>query len=305
MTTELNSIHEGLMAPNAWLSPKFFYDETGSKLFETITRLPEYYLTRTETSIFEQVRTTLADLVGTGGVIIDLGAGNCEKAERLFKDLRPSHYVAIDVASDFLEATLNRIRNEYPTLPAHQVDGDFTHGLTLPESIPSDQRLVFFPGSTIGNFNPIEAVELLRKMAIFAGPTGRCLIGIDLIKPIEIMESAYNDRQSITAAFNLNMLRVVNAVAKADFDLNQWKHRAFFNSEKMRIEMHLESTRDQWVNWRGGQRLFHRGKRIHTENSYKFTLTGFESLLQLAGLNQRWVFTDERQWFALVIAEPA
>jgi uncharacterized SAM-dependent methyltransferase len=239
MNAELQIIHEGLMAPNAWLSPKFFYDETGSKLFEAITRLPEYYLTRTEKTIFEQARSALVDLIGTGPVMIDLGAGNCEKAEQLFKDLRPSH------------------------------------------------------------------AELLREVARLAGPTGRCLIGIDLLKPTEILEAAYNDAQGITAEFNLNMLRVVNAVAKADFDLSQWKHRAFFNVAKKRIEMHLESTSDQWVHWCGGKRLFQRGERIHTENSYKFTLAEFESLLQKAGLSQRSVFTDEHRWFALVIAEPA
>ena len=304
MNAELQIIHEGLMAPNAWLSPKFFYDETGSKLFEAITRLPEYYLTRTEKTIFEQARSALVDLIGTGPVMIDLGAGNCEKAEQLFKDLRPSHYVAIDVASDFLAATLNRIRADYPALPVHQVDGDFTHGLTLPADIPGDQRLVFFPGSTIGNFDPVAAAELLREVARLAGPTGRCLIGIDLLKPTEILEAAYNDAQGITAEFNLNMLRVVNAVAKADFDLSQWKHRAFFNVAKKRIEMHLESTSDQWVHWCGGKRLFQRGERIHTENSYKFTLAEFESLLQTAGLKQRSVFTDTQKWFALVLAEP-
>ena len=305
MKSDLQIIHEGLMAPNAWLSPKFFYDETGSKLFEAITQLPEYYLTRTEKTIFEQARSALVDLIGIGSVMIDLGAGNCEKAERLFKDLHPSHYVAIDVASDFLAATLNRIRADYPALPVHQVDGDFTHGLTLPADIPGDQRLVFFPGSTIGNFDPDEAVGLLREIARLAGPSGRCLIGIDLVKPTEILEAAYNDARGITAEFNLNILNVVNEVAKADFDLSQWEHRAFFNAAKGRIEMHLESTSDQWVHWCGGQRLFQCGERIHTENSYKFTLAEFESLLQTAGLNQRSVFTDDQQWFALVIAEPA
>lgn len=305
MNADLQIIHEGLMAPNAWLSPKFFYDETGSRLFEAITQLPEYYLTRTERTIFEQAQSELVDVIGTGCVMIDLGAGNCEKAERLFKDLRPSHYVAIDVASDFLAATLKRIRADHPAIPVHQVNGDFTHGLTLPADIPGDQRLVFFPGSTIGNFDPDAAVGLLREMARLAGPSGRCLIGIDLVKPTETLEAAYNDAQGITAEFNLNILNVVNEVAKADFDLSQWEHRAFFNAAKGRIEMHLESSSDQWVNWCGGQRLFQQAERIHTENSYKFTLAGFESLLQAAGLNQRSVFTDDQQWFALVIAEPA
>lgn len=305
MNSDLQIIHEGLMAPNAWLSPKFFYDETGSRLFEAITGLPEYYLTRTEKTIFEQARSALVDSIGTGSVMIDLGAGNCEKAERLFKDLRPSHYVAVDVTSDFLASSLKRIRANHPTLPLHQVDADFTNRVTLPENIPDDQRLVFFPGSTIGNFDRDAAIRLLGEMARLAGAKGRCLIGIDLIKPTEILEAAYNDSRGITAEFNLNLLRVVNTLAKADFDLSQWKHRSFFNPEKMRIEMHLESTCDQWVKWCGGQRLFQRAERIHTENSYKFTLAGFESLLQAAGLRQRSVFTDEQQWFALVIAEPA
>jgi dimethylhistidine N-methyltransferase len=305
MNTDFQIIHEGLMAPNAWLSSKFFYDENGSRLFEAITQLPEYYLTRTERTIFEQAQSELVEVIGTGSVMIDLGAGNCEKAERLFKDLRPSHYVAIDVASDFLAATLKRIRADQPAIPVHQVDGDFTHGLTLPADISGDQRLVFFPGSTIGNFDPDEAVGLLSEIARLAGPSGRCLIGIDLVKPTEILEAAYNDAQGITAEFNLNILNVVNEVAQADFDLCQWEHRAFFNAAKGRIEMHLESISDQWVHWCGGQRQFKRVERIHTENSYKFTLKGFESLLQAAGLNQRSMFTDDQQWFALVIAEPA
>jgi len=303
MSRELPTIHAGLMAPIPWLSPKFFYDETGSRLFEAITNLPEYYLTRTERTLFEQARSQLVELVGTGWVMIDLGAGNCEKAERLFQDLRPSHYVAIDVASDFLAATLDRIRVDYPALPVDQVDGDFTHGLSLPDRIPDENRLIFFPGSTIGNLDPDKAVDLLREMARLAGPSGRCLIGIDLVKPIAVLEAAYNDAQGITAAFNRNILNVVNSLAEADFVPTQWEHRAFFNAEKGRIEMHLESLRSQWVTWRGGQRLFERTERIHTENSYKFTLPGFESLLQAAGLKQRSVFTDDQQWFALVLAE--
>ena len=303
MSRELPTIHAGLMAPIPWISPKFFYDETGSRLFEAITQLPEYYLTRTERLIFEQARSQLVELVGPGCVMIDLGAGNCEKAERLFQDLRPSHYVAIDVASDFLAATLNCIRVDHPALPVHQVDGDFTRGLSLPNHIPGGNRLVFFPGSTIGNLDPDKAVDLLREMARLAGHSGRCLIGIDLVKPIAVLEAAYNDAQCITAAFNRNILNVVNELAEADFVPTQWEHRAFFNTEKGRIEMHLESMRSQQVTWRGGQRLFERTERIHTEISYKFTRPGFESLLQAAGLKQRSVFTDDQQWFALVLAE--
>jgi dimethylhistidine N-methyltransferase len=305
MNADLLTIHAGLMAPHAWLSPKFFYDETGCKLFEAITKLPEYYLTRTEKTIFEQTRSSLVDLIGTGSVMIDLGAGNCEKAERLFPDLRPSHYVAIDVASDFLAGILDRIRADYPALPVDQVDGDFTHGMTLPGHIPFDRRLIFFPGSTIGNLDPGEAVKLMRVMANMAGPSGGCLIGIDLVKSAAVMEAAYNDSQGITGEFNLNILNVVNKVAKADFEPGRWKHKAFFNLEKSRIEMYLESLHDQWVEWQGGRRLFQRTERIHTENSYKFTLTGFESLLQAAGLNTVAVLTDDQQWFALVLVQPA
>lgn len=305
MSSELPSIHAGLMARNPWLSPKLFYNEAGSRLFEAITGLPEYYLTRTERTLFELARSQLVNLIGTGSVMIDLGAGNCEKAERLFQDLRPSHYVAIDVASDFLAATLDRLRADYPALPVHQVDSDFTHDLSLPKHIPSEHRLIFFPGSTIGNLDPSESVDLLREMARLAGPSGHCLIGIDLVKPVAVLEAAYNDAQGVTAAFNRNILNVVNNLAEADFVPSQWEHRAFFNPEHGRIEMHLESLCRQRVAWRGGQRLFERGERIHTENSYKFTLPGFESLLKKAGLRQQAVFTDDRQWFALVLAEPA
>jgi uncharacterized SAM-dependent methyltransferase len=146
MNRELVAIHAGLMAPIPWLSPKFFYDEIGSRLFEDITHLPEYYLARTEKTIFEQARFQLVELVGTGSAMIDLGAGNCENAERLFQALRPSHCVAIDVASDFLAATLERIRADYPTISVQQIDGDFTHGLSLPSHIPSENRFIFFPG---------------------------------------------------------------------------------------------------------------------------------------------------------------
>lgn len=305
MSSELPTIHGGLMAPNPRLSSKFFYDKTGSRLFESITRSPEYYLTQTERTIFDQTRSQLVELIGTGCVMIDLGAGNCEKAEHLFSDMRPSHYVAIDVASDFLTSNLDRMRADNPALPVHQVDGDFTLGVTLPADIPSDQRLVFFPGSTIGNFDPDASVRLLCEMARLAGSSGHCLIGIDLVKPVAVLEAAYNDAQGITAAFNRNILNVVNNLVEADFIPTQWEHRAFFNPEHGRIEMHLESLCRQRVTWRGGQRLFERGERIHTENSYKFTLPGFESLLRKAGLHQHAVFTDDRQWFALVLAEPA
>ena len=292
------------MRPQASISPKYFYDQKGSELFTAITELPEYYPTRTEQALMAQHGSAIARAVGQGGVVIEPGAGSCEKARALCRLLRPFYFVGIDISADYLRDGISRLRAELPGLDARAVGGDITKGIRLPPGIPQTQRLVFYPGSSIGNFDPPQAVELLTHMRHLVGDDGGLLIGIDLPKDVKVLEAAYDDAQGVTAAFNRNVLAHVNRLIDANFEPDQWEHRAFFNTEASRIEMHLEARTPQRVRWAGGGRDFAAGERIHTENSYKYTVRAFARLLQQAGFSRSHDWTDERGWYAMVHAQP-
>lgn len=287
----------GLQAPTAAVPPKYLYDALGSKLFEAICELPEYYPTRTERAIVERHVEEIARSTGKGSVFIDLGAGNCAKAERLFPALQPAHYVPVDISTDFLQEALERLRQRYPAIRMTGIGMDFSHALDLPESVPQGRRLFFYPGSSIGNFTPEEAAALLGRVRMACGAEGGLLIGIDLLKDRQVLDAAYDDAVGVTAAFNLNLLRHLNALLDADFDVRDWRHVGFFNEAQGRIEMHLEARRDVSVKWPGGRRRFGRGERIHTESSYKYTPHGFLQLLDRAGFGSVRTWTDEREWF--------
>ncbi len=289
----------GLMQERAEVSPKYFYDPLGSKLFEAITHLPEYYPTRTERGIFERHAAEIARSVGPGSTLIDLGAGNCEKAKRLFPALRPEHYVAVDVSTEFLHDALNRMRSLFPAIDMQALGLDFSAGLTLPHSVSQEQRLFFYPGSSIGNFTPEAALAMLCDLRRLCGDTGGVLIGVDLVKPAAILEPAYDDSLGVTAAFNLNLLNHLNRLIKTQFNPGDWQHRALFNAPQSRIEMHLEARRDLCITLPGGVRRFARGERIHTESSYKYELLQFRALLVKAGFRKINAWTDERHWFAV------
>ncbi|HYD59294.1 MAG TPA: L-histidine N(alpha)-methyltransferase [Noviherbaspirillum sp.] len=290
-------LEEGLQAPVAAVSPKYLYDALGSKLFEAICELPEYYPTRTETAIIEAHLPDIARSTGRGATFIDLGAGNCAKAERLFPVLQPRQYVPIDISVEFLREAVERLRQRYPMIRMTGVGMDFSNSLDLPEGIRRDKRLFFYPGSSIGNFTTDDAAALLGRIRDACGPDGGLLIGVDLVKNKEVLDAAYDDAVGVTAAFNLNMLRHLNTLVDADFDVRDWRHLGFFNEALGRIEMHLEARRDVRVRWDGGQRLFRQGERIHTESSYKYTRHGFLQLLERAGFGSVRTWTDEREWF--------
>lgn len=296
----------GLLASPPRLAPKFFYDALGSRLFDAMTELPEYYLPRTEAAVFaahaEPIRTAVRSALGEAITLIDLGAGNSEKAERLFAPFSIARYVAVDISTAYLRQSLQRLQSRWPALDIVGVGLDFAPALALPAQIVSRPSLLFYPGSSIGNFAPAAALRFLRQAhAACAG--GALLIGVDLVKPAEVLQPAYDDALGLTACFNLNVLRHVNRLLDADFDVRDWRHVAFFEPTASRIEMHLEARRAVTVRWPGAERRFAAGERIHTEDSYKWTRHGFEALLTDAGFRRLHTWTDPRQWFAVMLAE--
>ena len=299
-----DDITRGLNQRPASISPKYFYDQHGSRLFEEITRLPEYYPTRTETALMQQHAADIARAVGVGRTLVELGAGNCQKARTLCRLVQPACFVGVDISADFLQAAVQGLRDDFPGLDVRAVGGDMTQGVALPDDIPRTGRLVFYPGSSIGNFDPPHALSLLAHMRELIDDDGGLLIGIDLPKDVDVLEAAYDDAAGVTAAFNRNVLRHVNRLIGSNFDVEQWQHRAFFNQGESRIEMHLEAMADFDVHWPGGGRRFDQGERIHTENSYKYPLRVFTDMLERAGFSQAQAWTDDRGWFAVVHARP-
>lgn len=298
-------IAAGLVRSRARISPKYFYDARGSRLFEQITLLPEYYPTRIEREIMAAHALDLAATVGPGGTVIELGAGNCAKARRLFEVIRPSRFVGVDISIEFLRAAVASLRADFPGLDACAVAADLSADLVLPTDIASTQRLVFYPGSSIANFEPPEALALLSRIRrMLDGDNDALLLGVDLQKDVDILEAAYNDMSGITAAFNLNLLNHVNRLLGSDFNPRQWRHRAFFNADESRIEMHLAAAQATRVRWPGGQRRFAGGETIHTENSYKYRVGDFVALLAQAGFQHTDAWTDARDWFAVMLARP-
>ena len=302
-TGTADEIAAGLRRQPAAIPPKFFYDRLGSRLFDAITELAEYYPTRTEAGIFARDTPAIADAIGPGATLVDLGAGSCAKAAALLPALRAKRYVAVDISADYLREALDGLQRGLPTLAITGVGMDFSAAPRLPEGVlgPDDRPWFFYPGSSIGNFTPEEALGFLRTLHTQA-EGGGLLIGVDLVKDVALLEAAYDDELGVTAAFNLNLLRHVNHVLGCDFHPRDWKHVAFFAPSLSRIEMHLEARHAVTVSWPGGERRFAAGERLHTENSYKYTVAGFEALLRDAGFQRPRCFTDARGWFALFLA---
>jgi len=295
----------GLCASAARASPKFFYDELGSRLFDAITALDEYYPTRTEASILathgEAIAAAARAAMGPRAVLVDLGAGNCAKAARLFGPLALARYVALDISVDFLRAALTALQRQHPDIDMLGVGLDFSTRLALPSGVLDGPALLFYPGSSIGNFSPGEALRLLRECrALAAG--GGLLIGVDRVKADALLNAAYDDPLGVTAAFNLNLLRHLNRLIGSNFDLRQWRHVAYFDRPASRIEMHLEARVPVCVTWPGGERRFAADERIHTENSYKWEPADFEALLHDAGFAQVQDWADAQGWFSVMLA---
>ena len=285
---------------------RFLYDELGSRLFDAITLLPEYYPTRTEAALLQEHLPAIAAAAPVvGATLIDLGAGNCEKAARLFPVVRPEQYVAVDISVEFLRVALRRLQFEHPQIDMLGVGTDFSRRLELPAAVRAQRRLFFYPGSSIGNFTPDEATGFLRRLRAHTEPDSVLWIGVDLQKPREVLERAYDDELGVTAAFNRNLLRHVNRLAGTNFVPADWRHIALYAADRGRVEMHLEATHELQVTWPGGERRFAAGDRIHTENSYKYTRDSFAAVLQAAGFTTAGVWTDAKGWFAFFAAVPA
>ena len=288
-----------LAAGPARIAPKFFYDRLGSHLFEAITELDEYYPTRTEAAIFAAHGAEMAEAIGAGMALVDLGAGNCAKAAALFPLLEPSRYVAIDISVEFLRDALRQLQRDHPQVATFGLGQDFSTTLDIPADVLGHDRPVFFyPGSSIGNFTPDEALAFLRRVRERAGGGG-LLIGVDLVKPRAVLEAAYDDALGVTAAFNRNALVHLNRLIGSDFAPRQWRHVAFYDAARSRIEMHLEAREGVAVAWPGGGRRFAAGERIHTENSCKYTPEAFADLLVAAGFAPPRRWSDGEQAFAV------
>jgi dimethylhistidine N-methyltransferase len=288
----------GLLATPKTLSAKYFYDERGSRLFERICRLPEYYPTATETAILRDRQAEIAETLGPHAVIVEYGSGASEKIRILLDALdEPAAYVAVDISRQHLVQSAARLAETYPDLPVHAVAADFTQAFRLPD-LPG-RPVGFFPGSTIGNFTPDQAAAFLGTAGQTLGPGSTFVVGFDLIKDRTILETAYNDRQGVTAAFNLNVLARLNRELGADFPLDIFAHAAWFNARENRIEMHLAARTALTINVAGATIRFRAGETIHTENSYKYTPAHIAALAAKASWTVRRLWTDDRTWFAV------
>jgi dimethylhistidine N-methyltransferase len=304
--SSLQDLSQGLLASGAHCSPKYFYNALGSTLFDAITHLPEYYLTRTEAAIFGDHAEAIHGQISAQATWLDLGAGSCEKAARLFERTPPGLYVAVDISLTYLTDTLERLQREHPQVPMMGVGMDFSSALTFPPSLHAQLLarpvFAFYPGSSLGNFDPVQALGFLQRVATVcnaAKPGSGLLIGIDLVKDTAVLERAYADDLGVTAAFNLNVLRHMNTLLGADFDVRDWQHLARFSVKESRIEMHLQARREVTVSWSGHQRVFQKNETIHTENSYKWTVEKFSKLLRSAGFAQTQHWTDQQQQYAV------
>lgn len=295
----------GLSAATKRLSPKFFYDERGSQLFDAITQLPEYYPTRTEINLLYRYGEDIAKMLGNNGLLFELGSGSDTKIRVLLEAIQPKTYAPIDISREPLLISAGAIAQDHPQLKVHAICSDYSKPLELSEVFNTQQRAVFFPGSSIGNFDPDDARDLLQRIARLLGPDGRLLIGVDLKKEPSLLHAAYNDNQGVTAEFNKNLLLRINRELDADLDISAFRHQAFYNEELGRIEMHLVSTAQQRIQINGYCFEFEPGESIHTENSYKFSITEFQSLAAKAGLVSMQVWQDEDALFSIHCLRPA
>jgi dimethylhistidine N-methyltransferase len=288
-----SDVLSGLSAPQKRLAPKYFYDERGSQLFEAITELKEYYPTRCELAILREHKADIAEVFGPKTALIEFGTGSTRKVRILLDAANTVEaYVPVDISAEMLWQEARQLQHDYPRLRVLPVTADFTLPFRLPSAIVGLSRAGFFPGSTIGNFEPQDAAAFLRHAARMLGARATLIVGVDLVKDMGILNAAYDDAQGVTAQFNLNLLARINRELSADFDLDAFSHRAFYNSERRRIEMHLVSERPQKVRIAGRVIKFAAGETIHTENSYKYTIESFGLLAQSAGWTPLTAWTD-------------
>jgi dimethylhistidine N-methyltransferase len=296
----------GLRQPQKSLPSRYFYDALGSELFERITHLPEYYPTGAEIALLEAHAQEIAGLAGPGRLLIEFGSGSSRKTDILLRALPDlASYVPIDISDAALAGAVSRLAKQFPALRVWPVHGDFNAALTLPSALRTARRLGFFPGSTIGNFEPDEAAAFLARARGLLGAHSGFIVGVDLKKDAVTLIRAYDDSAGVTAAFNLNLLTRINRELGADFDFGSFAHLAIYNEAAGRIEMHLRSLRAQTVTVAGERFQFSKGETIHTENSHKYTVGEFQALARKAGWEPRAVWTGKSALFSVHYLVPA
>ncbi len=294
----------GLRARPRRISPKYFYDARGSRLFQAITELPEYYPTRTEIRLLRRHGVAIRECVGDSCLLVEFGSGTNAKIRLLLETVRPAAYMPLDISLDQLSRAAAELAEDYPWLEVHAACLDYSHAVTLPEIAAAGRRVAFFPGSSIGNFEPATAVTFLARVRQLVAPAGGLLLGVDLVKDPGVLEAAYNDVQGVTAAFNRNLLHHVRRRLGATVAPGQFGHVAVYNATRQRIEMYLESLADQVVSIGGERFAFRRGERIHTENSYKYHAEQIAGLAAGAGFSVSHSWLDERGYFGLFYLRP-
>lgn len=291
----------GLSQSPKQLHPKFFYDETGSQIFDAICAQPEYYLPRVEREIFETYADEIISALGEGSQLIEPGAGSSTKVRFFLERMTPGLYAPMDISAEHLQVAAEQLAVDYPDWQIHAICVDHTKPYELPAAIPETQRVFFYPGSSLGNFDPYDAIRFLHDLREKAGADGALLIGVDTRKDSEILDQAYNDAAGTTADFNLNVLRRIKNELGAEVDIGSFEHHAFYNEEQGRIEMHLRSLRDQQIKLNEHTFYFQSGETIHTENSYKYSVEAFGILAREAGWQLEKVWQDEQQYYGMYL----
>lgn len=297
----LADVIAGLSTPGQKTLPcKYFYDQRGSALFDQICKLDEYYVTRTELALLRTHARDMADCIGPRAEVIELGSGSSIKIRLLLDALEaPASYVPIDISTDHLAAAAAQIAEDYPQLLVQPISADYTQGCDVPDVGQPERRVAFFPGSTIGNFSPDAATAFLRHVHDIVGADGGLLIGVDLKKDSSVLHAAYNDKDGVTAAFNVNLLHRIHRELDAQLNLEGFDHQAFFNEDQSRIEMHLKAHGQQKVMVDGRQFVLQDGETIHTENSYKYSLDDFARLARSAGFSKDQTWMDDKGLFSI------
>jgi dimethylhistidine N-methyltransferase len=293
----------GLAAPIPAVPARWLYDRRGSELFDEITRLPSYYPTRTETALLKTIMPEVAGLIPPGTAVVEFGAGSATKTPLLLDAIAPAAYAPVDISGDYLRESAAEIADRFPSIRVEPVEADFARPFELPETIAHSPKLGFFPGSTIGNFVPRTATDLLRSFRDLLGVGAQLLIGMDRVKPVERLLAAYDDPQGVTAAFNLNLLERINRELDGDIPLDAFRHEARWNDILSRIEMHLVATRDVSFVVAGERFAFEKGSSIHTENSHKYGQRGARVLLLAGGWTPVAEWTASGHDFAVILAQ--
>ncbi|NQX93875.1 MAG: L-histidine N(alpha)-methyltransferase [Erythrobacter sp.] len=294
---------EGLSQAQKAVPARWLYDDAGSRLFEDITQLPEYYPTRAETEILKAHGSDFAEMIGEGRAVVEFGSGSSVKTPLVLDAISPAAYVPLDISGDFLRASAKELGAKFPSLPVHPVEADFMRRVELPEAVKGLPKLGFFPGSTIGNMVARTAVDLLRSMRETLGVGSKLLIGMDLIKASDALIAAYDDAAGVTAEFNLNLARRINRQLKGTIPVEDLLHEARWNDEHARIEMHLVATRDMTFEVAGRRFVMAKGESLHTENSHKFSRRTSYTLLLAGGWDPQARWLDSKERFSLMLAE--